>query len=70
MFKSVIWVVIGIAKAVIGWMPRSIPTGIDVVEAGVAPNPLMPERGDVAVFNSISLDSPVWVVTDLMVGGR
>ena len=61
--------VTGVAKTVIGWMMQSIPAGMEVVEATVAPNPLMPKRSDVAVFNSISLDSPVWVVKNLMVGG-
>jgi ascorbate-specific PTS system EIIC-type component UlaA len=69
MVESTIGVVTGAVKTVIGWMMQSMPAGMEVVEAAVAPNPLMPKRSDVAVFNSISLDSPVWVVDDLMVGG-
>ena len=69
MVESMIGLVTGVAKTVTGWMMQSMPAGMEVVEAAVPPNPLMPKRRDVAVFNSISLDSPVWVVDDLMVGG-
>lgn len=46
-----------------------MPLEMEVVEAGIAPNLLMPERSNVAVFDPIPFDSSVWVVSNLMVGG-